>query len=261
MFDLQFAMLNSMTEMARSFTDACAIPIDGPATESRQVASSPDAEVSIGTNPDAGSSSERTSAFALPEVPSAGSSWYKAPYENPVLTFWDDMLKPWRTFTPTAASTALPFAQSSALFGASATMPQFAGLPQFSGFSQSPCPAQAASIPQFNSPQTAGVNDSVNKTIADWSSVWQAFITPAIERDAGITADPVTRTGIATEDDTTADAVAEGWVAEGWKSLIAFHSDNGMAMARAFFPDHTVMTMQVPVPTMPFVPAAGMPRS
>lgn len=38
--------------------------------------------------------------WLLPEIPKQGSSWYRPPYEHPVLAFWDQALRPWRTFLP-----------------------------------------------------------------------------------------------------------------------------------------------------------------
>lgn len=44
--------------------------------------------------------------WLLPEIPPKGSSWYQAPYEHPVLAFWDQALRPWRTFVPASGSVA-----------------------------------------------------------------------------------------------------------------------------------------------------------
>ena len=48
------------------------------------------------------------SFYFMPEMPAAGCSWYRPPYEHPVLAFWDEALRPWRTFVPAATSQHRP---------------------------------------------------------------------------------------------------------------------------------------------------------
>ncbi len=43
---------------------------------------------------------EEQPAFSAFEFPKQGRSWYREPFEHPVLAFWDQMLQPWRTYWP-----------------------------------------------------------------------------------------------------------------------------------------------------------------
>ena len=50
--------------------------------------------------PDQRQSNADQPAFTAFEFPKQGRSWYRAPFEHPVLAFWDQMLQPWRTYWP-----------------------------------------------------------------------------------------------------------------------------------------------------------------
>ena len=51
---------------------------------------------------------EEQPAFSAFEFPKQGRSWYRAPFEHPVLAFWDQMLQPWRTYWPGAFYYQMP---------------------------------------------------------------------------------------------------------------------------------------------------------
>ncbi len=44
--------------------------------------------------------SEVDNPFSLPEIPRNPGSWYRRPYDNPLLGYWDQMLRSWHTTTP-----------------------------------------------------------------------------------------------------------------------------------------------------------------
>lgn len=253
-FEFQLAMFQSMTEMTQSLSSNYAKALDdvwGAATTAKPGGSA--AKSAAPCDKDAASAA--SDKMAMPKIPQSGRSWYKPPSENPVLVFWDEMLKPWRTMMPGGNAANAMSASPIAMFGM-VSAPGLAGYAtpsgpfQIPGFSQMGFP-QMGEMPKFASAPLTDANESLKKALDDWSSVWQALLTPPTG-DASPKAEGST-TGTA-KAGSELDAVTESW-----KTLIAFHSNSGMAMARVFFPDHTVVTMQVPLPTMPFVPTSGMP--
>ena len=147
--------------------------------------------------------------MALPELPAQGRSWYRAPVENPVLAFWDTMLRPWRTHTSAAGMPMM-----GAAFGA------WPG----SG------PHNALSSPMM-------LNDAFAPMFAAWQDMGRAMTDGGATTNSHPAKGP--RTAATSED-------------EAWKSMVAYHSDAGMAVARVFFPDHTTVSVEVPVPNSMF---------
>ena len=92
MYNLHLKYLSTMADMALTYSQAY--------TEA--MSANLEAAAKATTGQDAGEPSKNANSklgyFALPEMPQPGQSWYRAPQENPVLAFWDDMLKPWRTY-------------------------------------------------------------------------------------------------------------------------------------------------------------------
>ena len=106
MFDLQMQMLSALSETARFYGEAYKATIAaqwswldaGAAPDPAQNPPEPQ-------RPDA-------AWAAMFDVPSHGQqstqSWYRAPVENPILAFWDDALRPWRTYTSRAWPAPVP---------------------------------------------------------------------------------------------------------------------------------------------------------
>jgi hypothetical protein len=253
-FETQLAMFQSMAEMTQSLSGTYAKTLEdvwGLAATAKPDAR-PGAQAGRPEPPRADKpANAQPQTFALPEIPKSGQSWYKPPTENPVLVFWDEMLKPWRTMMPAGDQSAAMTMGPIAVFGMMSG-PGLAGFPAPSGPFRIPdLGFPSAPSTSKNGPMT-DVSESLKRALDEWSSVWQALLTPP-----GDTA--------AAKHEHSADAARSTGeldpVTESWKTLIAFHSDSGMAMARVFFPDHTVVTMKVPLPTMPFVPTSGMPNA
>lgn len=159
MFDLQMKMLAAMTE----FSTACAAQmLEGP----QSIAGTASGEKDAGRD-------RRTQAMALPEIPTTGRSWYRAPVENPVLAFWDSMLQPWRTFVPApgAASTGTAFAM----------------------------------WPGFSSPQTISGPDAMMAAFAPALAVWQGATASAASSSSTV---PTATTPQSTDTDAWKTAVA-----------------------------------------------------
>lgn len=254
MFEFQLAMFQSMTEMTQSLSSNYTKTLDevwGAATSAKADGSANKAAASC----DMDAASARSDKMAMPQIPQSGRSWYKPPSENPVLVFWDEMLKPWRTMMPGGNAVNAMSANPIAVFGMMsapglATYSTPSGPFQMPGLAQMGL-SQMGEMPNFTSAPLTDINESLKKALDEWSSVWQALLTPP--------ADDASSHAEGSAAGTTKASGGLDAVTESWKTLIAFHSDSGMAMARVFFPDHTVVTMQVPVPTMPFVPTSGMP--
>jgi len=74
-----------------------------------------------------------------------------------------------------------------------------------------------------------------------WTSPWQA---------AGQLLDGASAAGKPTSEQRSS-APSEGrQIDENLQSFVAFHTENGMAMARTFFPDHTVVKFELPMPNL-----------
>lgn len=205
MLDLQMKMLAAMAEISTAWTTGMLDSAsDGPQ----------------GTNRDKPSPDEqRSQAFALPNVPTSGRSWYREPVENPVLAFWDAVLQPWRTYTSPAAFGTAPMGLAM----------QPLGMPVASfgmGFWPSAMPQNA----------TAGAT----ALMSFWQDAAQSMARGLADADRE-------QSGHRNKDkdDQASDENA-------WKTMVAYHSDAGMAVARVFFPDHTTVSVKVPVPNSVF---------
>lgn len=253
-FEHQLAMFQSMAEMTQSLSGTYAKTLEdvwGLAASAKPDGSPKEAQARGGPPCSDEPADAKSRKFALPQVPQEGRSWYKPPTENPVLVFWDEMLKPWRTMMPGAAQPSALAMGPVAVFGMMSA-PGLAGFTWPSGPFAMPGLADWSHQPKPVGGTAGDAGEALKQALDEWSSVWQALLTPAA---GGAPAKP---------EQPAEEARPSGELdplTESWKTLIAFHSDSGMAMARVFFPDHTVVTMEVPLPTMPFVPTSGMPST
>lgn len=119
-------VLNATTQTVRAYADAYASLLEAQLALTGAVLTPDQRDRNAGPDADEASDAKRWSAAAeLPKMPKPGASWYRPPYENPALAFWDEMLRPWRTFVPAAWPATTPFA----------TANPFASAPHLSMFS------------------------------------------------------------------------------------------------------------------------------
>ncbi|MGI9426017.1 MAG: hypothetical protein ACR2PA_22770 [Hyphomicrobiaceae bacterium] len=98
MLDLHIQIASAWGDAARLYADAFKAALDAHWSW---------AGVGDGTGPKSeqnSSASEQPgdawrSVFDWPENQTSSRSWYRAPVENPFLAFWDEALRPWRTYT------------------------------------------------------------------------------------------------------------------------------------------------------------------
>ena len=90
MYSLHLKYLSTMADMALSCSQAYTTAMSAHLEMAAKTMASA-ADATKPADPKAG-------PFTIPEFPQPGQSWYRAPQENPFLAFWDDMLKPWRTY-------------------------------------------------------------------------------------------------------------------------------------------------------------------
>ncbi|HUS95792.1 MAG TPA: hypothetical protein VMX97_03530, partial [Hyphomicrobiaceae bacterium] len=95
MFDLQLQLFHASTKAASDLGDAYVTALKDAfeALPTEQAAEPQD-------SPSEATVSQADAAFELPKVPQPGGSWYRPPYENPVVAFWDELLKPWQAISP-----------------------------------------------------------------------------------------------------------------------------------------------------------------
>jgi hypothetical protein len=211
MLEMQVAFLKSMTDIATSFADACAVgPSKGDSTNDSSDA------LASGSDSDIGCASSLSPSW-LPELPESGRSWYREPFENPFLAFWDESLKPWRTFSAVPAFSDFSYGPAAYAwsYGAMGLAPHAIGKGM-----------------EFSQPCSALVNF--------WTSPWRAA------------AEGSESAGMPKSEKQTAAPSEVQQIGESLQSFVAFHSENGMAMARTFFPDHTTVKFELPLPNLTF---------
>ncbi|MGI9409934.1 MAG: hypothetical protein ACR2OV_07660, partial [Hyphomicrobiaceae bacterium] len=108
--EMQSQMWTLMMGAANSFAAACTSAVEANLTMQREA---------LRTWSEAGEEQRDADAeepsFTAFEFPKQGRSWYRAPYEHPLLAFWDQMLQPWRTFLPGASM--FPTPEQASVFG------------------------------------------------------------------------------------------------------------------------------------------------
>ncbi len=93
MFQVQMQFVNAMLEMTTQCAKAYGTLLEGQMQAMAAISGE-------GHSP----ADARKAAFDMPRAPKAGQSWYRAPQENPVLAFWDEVLRPWRVQWPAGAA-------------------------------------------------------------------------------------------------------------------------------------------------------------
>ena len=108
--EMQSQMWTLMMGAANSFAAACTSAVEANLSMQREA---------LRTWSEAGGEQREADAeqpsFTAFEFPKQGRSWYRAPYEHPVLAIWDQMLQPWRTFLPGASMFQTP--EQASVFG------------------------------------------------------------------------------------------------------------------------------------------------
>lgn len=109
MYSLHLKYLSTMADMALTCSQAYTTALNAQleaAAEATETASERLREPQQGSAPrssarqdDPPSPNPAGEFFTFPEIPEPGQSWYRAPFENPFLAFWDQMLSPWRTYS------------------------------------------------------------------------------------------------------------------------------------------------------------------
>lgn len=197
MFDWQFTLYRTYAETMQSYTNAYFDTLTSAMPGSSN--DTPAEPVSDGARARA--------LVTMPEIPSRTRSWYRPPIQNPVLEFWDDVLRPWRTFMPAPDAPRLPFPGMPGNAFASAFTPQTAASP-------------FAMLTAAEQTRTA-----VQTAWATWADAMGSF-TPVMDADASSSADRTARNPVS--DDQTAGC--------DFDSVVAFQTASGMAIARLFFP-------------------------
>ena len=92
MYQFQMQVLNAMTTAAQSFGEAyfAAWKIQAEQFSAAAAQFHPAPRDSV----DQAKTSE---AFQFAEIPASGQSWYRKPFDNPVLAFWQEALRPWQS--------------------------------------------------------------------------------------------------------------------------------------------------------------------
>ena len=91
-----------------------------------------------------------------------------------------------------------------------------------------------------------------SRVLDSWASACQAMAAPVIEHSGATPDNPHGSREIQAPRDGSGTA-GDG-IGENLQAIVAFHSDAGMAVARAFFPDHTVVKLELPMPNFRFEP-------
>jgi|GEM_PF-5440164 len=227
MFDFQLKLFNDTTQAAVDFTDEYvsalkdafeAVPQSIDAIDEAETPSTP----------------EPSQPFALPKIPEAGGSWYRPPNQNPVTEFWEQLLKPWRSSAPMPVAAGIPFSAGPFSRTEVATVPNAwlaaqGALEPFSG----------ASL--FGQDLFGGNKELPDQVFKPWFALWGDGAEEPAEPNPF---DQLTQAAKATLSGLDPAQIADG----NWKALVAYQSEAGMAMARMYFPDHTIVSLPIPIP-------------
>ncbi len=103
MFQVQMHVMNAMLDWTAQYAEACQSFLDPTTHNDRE--QSADADRASASHAMAAVAGTREKdqdgkVISLPRIPESGGSWYRKPYEHPVLVFWEEMFRPWRTHIP-----------------------------------------------------------------------------------------------------------------------------------------------------------------
>lgn len=212
MFDLQFKLLAAMTDLSTNYVGMLA---DAAKTETTSEPAADDDRAERGT----AEAPAEAPQFPLPELPKAGGSWYQAPFENPMLAYWDEMTRPWRTYSASPMGLSAPFGSWPSVPG---MQPPFA---TFGNQFQWPSASKG--------PDMSGATAAAEQCFAMFFGAWQA----GADAMTGATADAGTYAPPQKAAKPADDPL------ENLQTLIAYHTDAGMAVARVFLPNKVLTSM------------------
>lgn len=212
MFDLQLKLLAAMTDLSTNYVDMLAGAAN---TETTSEPAADDDRAERRTS----EASPEASRFPLPDLPKAGGSWYQAPFENPMLAYWDEMTRPWRTYSPSPMSLSAPFGGWPTVPGMQAPFATFGNHFQWPSASKGP--------------DMSGATAAAEQCFAMFFGAWQA----GADAMTGATAGAGTYASLQKAAKPADDPL------ENWQTLIAYHTDAGMAVARVFLPNKVLTSM------------------
>lgn len=212
MFDLQLKLLAAMTDLSTNYVGMLA---DAANTETTSEPAADDDRAERRTS----EASAEAPRFSLPDLPKTGGSWYQAPFENPVLAYWDEMTRPWRTYSASPMGLSAPFGGWPSLPG---MQPPFA---TFGNHFRWP--------PAGKGPDMSDATAAAEQCFALFFGAWQAGADAMNNATASAGTLAPSRKATKPADDPL----------ENWQTLIAYHTDAGMAVARVFLPNKALISM------------------